>query len=90
MTRAAARKEEERQGNLKTRKMSTSTHQLASVRSKEESVEVPVIVDDVTKWISGVNKSTTCRDIITVILKRSSDQFKVISRFLPVKLNTPI
>ena len=92
-SKSLSRKEEERQerqGHLKTRKMSSSTHQLASVRAKEESVEVPVIVDDVTKWISGVNRSTTCRDVITVILKRSSDQFKVLSRFLPVKLNTPI
>ena len=87
-SKSLSRKEEERQGHLKTRKMSSSTHQLT--RAKEESVEVPVIVDDVTKWISGVNRSTTCRDVITVILKRSSDQFKVLSRFLPVKLNTPI
>ena len=83
-SKSLSRKEEDRQGAVKSRKLSTSTQQLA--RNKEESVEVPVMVDEVTKWISGVNKSTTCRDIITVILKRSSDQFKVILRFLSLSL----
>ena len=89
-SKSLSRKEEERQGHSKARKISTSTHQLTSARGREESAEVPVIVDDVTKWISGVNKLTTCRDVITIILKRSNDQFKVILRFLSVRLNTPI
>ena len=86
-SKSLSRKEEDRQGAGKSRKLSTSTQQLPGLaRNKEESVEVPVMVDEVTKWISGVNKSTTCRDIITVILKRSSDQFKVILRFLSPSL----
>ena len=44
---------------------------------KEDSGEVPVIVDDVTKWISGVNGSTTCQDIIRVILERETVTFQV-------------
>ena len=79
-SKSLSRKEEQRLAAVKSRKLSSSTQQLP-VRA-EESVEVPVMVDEVTKWISGVNKSTTCRDIITVILKRSADQFKVILRFL--------
>ena len=86
-SKSLSRKEEDRLGTVKSRKLSTSTQQLAGpARIKEESVEVPVMVDEVTKWISGVNKSTTCRDIITVILKRSNDQFKVILRFLRLSL----
>ena len=86
-SKSLSRKEEDRQAAVKSRKLSASTQQLpALARNKEESVEVPVMVDEVTKWISGVNKSTTCRDIITVILKRSSDQFKVILRFLSLSL----
>ena len=86
-SKSLSRKEEDRLGTVKSRKLSTSTQQLPGLgRKKEESVEVPVMVDEVTKWISGVNKSTTCRDIITVILKRSNDQFKVILRFLRLSL----
>ena len=84
-SKSLSRKEEQRLAAVKSRKLSSSTQQLpvlARSGREEESVEVPVMVDEVTKWISGVNKSTTCRDIITVILKRSSDQFKVIPRFL--------
>lgn len=91
-SKSLSRKEEKSgqsqgQAAVRSRKLSTSNQQLPVLaRSKEESVEVPVIVDEVTKWISGVNKSTTCRDIITVILKRSNDQFKVILRFLSLSL----
>ena len=55
--------------------LSSSTHHLT--QKAQEEFEIPVIVDDVTKWISGVNKNTTCRDIITVILRRNNQQFKV-------------
>ena len=44
---------------------------------KEDIGEVPVIVDDVTKWISGVNENTTCQDIIRVILERETVKFQV-------------
>ena len=83
-SKSLSRKEEQRLAAVKSRKLSSSTQQLPL--RMEESVEVPVMVDEVTKWISGVNKSTTCRDIITVILKRSNDQFKVILRFLRLSL----
>ena len=39
--------------------------------------EIPVIVDDVTKWISGINENTTCRDVIRVILERETNHFQV-------------
>ena len=55
--------------------LSSSTHHLS--HKSQEEFEIPVIVDDITKWISGVNKNTTCRDIITVILRRNNQQFKV-------------
>ena len=59
--------------------LSSSSHQLSGKR--EEAVEVPVIVDEVTKWISGVNKNTTCRDVISVILRRQNIQgYKVGNR----------
>ena len=45
---------------------------------KEDNVEIPVIVDEVTKWITGVNGSTTCQDIIKAILQTESDSFQVI------------
>ena len=32
-------------------------------------VKVPVVVDEVTKWVSGVNRSTTCRDLIAALLQ---------------------
>ena len=44
---------------------------------KIASVEIPVIVEDVTKWISGVNERTSCQDIIRVVLERESSNFKV-------------
>jgi len=60
--------------------LSQSTHTLSKqglVKAhKEDSGEVPVTVDDVTKWISGVNGSTTCQDIIRVILERETVTFQ--------------
>ena len=44
---------------------------------KEDNVEIPVVVDEVTKWITGVNKSTTCQDIIRAILQREAGSFQV-------------
>ena len=44
---------------------------------KEETVEIPVIVDEVTKWITGVKEDTTCEDIIRAILQRETDPFQV-------------
>ena len=85
-SKSLSRKEE---GKLRHQNpLSSSTHQL-SVR-KEEHAEVPVIVDEETKWISGVNKNTTCRDIITVILKRNNQHYKVnktISGVLSINYN---
>ena len=85
-SKSLSRKEE---GKLRHQNpLSSSTHQL-SVR-KEEHAEVPVIVDEETKWISGVNKNTTCRDIITVILKRNNQHYKVnktILRVLSINYN---
>jgi len=77
-SKSLSRKEEEpaRSGRKKSsdlKHLSSSTNQLCV---KDDSVEVPVIVDEVTKWISGINKHTTCRDIITVLLKRQG-HFKV-------------
>ena len=57
--------------------MNTLTRQGMIKHVKEESVEIPVIVDEVTKWIRGVNGSTTCEDIIRVILQRETDTFQV-------------
>ena len=85
-SKSLSRKEEERSGRKRSsdlKHLSSSTHQLCV---KDESVEVPVIVDEVTKWISGINKNTTCRDIITALLKRQS-QFKVILSLSVIKCN---
>ena len=58
--------------------LSSSSQQLSGKRETlEAAVELPVIVDEVTKWISGVNKNTTCRDIISVILRRNNQGYKV-------------
>lgn len=59
--------------------LSSSSQQLSGKRETEAAAaaEVPVIVDEVTKWISGVNKNTTCRDIISVILRRNNQEYKV-------------
>ena len=57
--------------------LSSSSQQLSGKKEKEAAAEVPVIVDEVTKWISGVNKNTTCRDIISVILSRNNQEYKV-------------
>lgn len=58
--------------------LSSSSQQLSGKRETlEAAVELPVIVDEVTKWISGVNKNTTCRDIISVILRRHNQGYKV-------------
>ena len=56
--------------------------------NKEETKEVPVIVDDVTKWISGVNERTTCRDIITAILEKEYHSFQVWSKPYLIYLNS--
>lgn len=64
--------------SIKYNQLSSSSHQLSSQKKVvEKDVEIPVIVDDITKWISGVNKNTTCRDIITVILRRNNQHYKV-------------
>ena len=44
---------------------------------EEETVEVPVVIDEVTKWITGVNKHTTCQDIIKAILETETETFQV-------------
>ena len=76
-SKSLSRREDHGKVNLGSKTTST---QMLHVRS-EDSVEVPVIVDDVTKWISGVNKNTTCRDIIRVILSKADMNFKVESSF---------
>ena len=45
----------------------------------EETVEVPVIIDEVTKWISGVTEHTTCLDIIKVVLEKETNTLQVIN-----------
>ena len=60
--------------------LSSSSQQLSG--KTEAAAEVPVIVDEVTKWISGVNKNTTCRDIISVILRRNNQEYKVTTYFI--------
>ena len=56
--------------------MNTLTRQGKIKAINDEKVEIPVIVDEVTKWIRGVNGSTTCEDIIRVILQRETDTFR--------------
>ena len=41
---------------------------------KPETVELPIIVDSTTKWISGVNANTTCQDLIQVLLHREQGE----------------
>ena len=57
--------------------MNTLTRQGKIKAINEETIEIPVIIDEVTKWIRGVNGSTTCEDIIRVILQRETDTFQV-------------
>ena len=57
--------------------MNTLTRQGKIKAINEETIEIPVIIDEVTKWIRGVNDSTTCDDIIRVILQRETDTFQV-------------
>ena len=53
--------------------LSRSMHLLVVPRE----VEVPVVVDDVTKWIAGVSSVTTCSDIIDAILAKQNMKGKV-------------
>ena len=76
-SKSLSRKEEAKLQAQPGAKLSTSSHQLSAQARREESVEVPVIVDEVTKWISGVTRTTTCRDVISVILRRNNHQYKV-------------
>ena len=55
----------------------TLTQQDINNSNKEDAEEIPVIVDEVTKWISGVNRSTMCQDIIKVILEKEKEKFQV-------------
>ena len=57
--------------------MNTLTRQGIIKHVKEETVEIPVIVDEVTKWVTGVNEGTTCEDIIRAILQRETNTFQV-------------
>jgi len=41
--------------------------------TKEKTGEVPVVIDEVTKYITGVNEYTTCQDIIKAILDNEID-----------------
>ena len=50
-----------------------------SQSTKEETVEVPVIIDEATKWISGVTEHTTCQDIIKVVLVKETNTLQVIN-----------
>ena len=47
---------------------------LALLVKPETVVEVPIIVDSTTKWISGVNANTTCQDLIQVLLQREQGE----------------
>ena len=80
-SKSLSRKEEGKHSSSVMRhsnQLSSSSQQLSGKRETQEAaVEVPVIVDEVTKWISGVNKNTTCRDIISVILRRNNQGYKV-------------
>ena len=82
-SKSLSRKEEAKLQAQPGAKLSTSSHQLSAQARREESVEVPVIVDEVTKWISGVTRTTTCRDVISVILRRNNHQYKVSMRTAP-------
>ena len=53
--------------------LSKSMHLLVVPRE----VEVPVVVDEVTKWIAGVSNVTTCSDIIDAILTKQNKKAKV-------------
>ena len=50
-----------------------------SQSTKEKTVEVPVVIDEVTKWISGVTEHTTCLDIIKVVLEMGTNSIQVIN-----------
>ena len=54
--------------------MSRSMHLLQVDR---EPKEVPVVVDEVTKWIAGVTAHTTCDNIIAAILEKQNTRPKV-------------
>ena len=41
---------------------------------KPETVELPIIVESTTKWISGVNANTTCQDLIQLLLQREQGE----------------
>lgn len=77
-SKSLSRKEEGKHSSFIMRhsnQLSGSSQQLSG--KMEAAAELPVIVEDVTKWISGVNKNTTCRDIIHVILRRNNNEYKV-------------
>ena len=60
---------------------STKTKNGMKQSNKEETGEVPVVIGEVTKWITGVNEHTTCQDIIKAILDKETDIFQVIHKF---------
>jgi hypothetical protein len=47
--------------------------------TESRTAEVPVTVDETTKWINGVTGQTTCDDIIDAILARQARKGKVSS-----------
>ena len=54
--------------------LSKSVHVLNQLNSP---VEVPVCVDEVTKWVTGVTPATTCDNIIEAILDKHNKSTKV-------------
>ena len=60
-------------GERSTKEKLRSAQSLALL-VKPETVELPIIVDSTTKWISGVNANTTCQDLIQVLLQREQGE----------------
>ena len=61
--------------NSATTTSTLSPQQLTSVAVP--TVEVPVVVDEITKWITGVTPNTTCDNIIVAILKKLHQESQV-------------
>ena len=61
-------------GERSTKEKLRPAQSLALLVKPETVVELPIIVDSTTKWISGVNANTTCQDLIQVLLQREQGE----------------
>ena len=61
-------------GERLTKEKLRPAQSLALLVKPETVVELPIIVDSTTKWISGVNANTTCQDLIQVLLQREQGE----------------